>query len=217
MRTWDAELATLMRSRFRLTTVPDIPDIALFLAEPASGLGAFLARRGAAAAPYWAHLWAGGLVLARHILDHPDAVRGRSVLDLGTGGGIVAIAAAKAGARVVHAADVDPLALTAAQVNAAEMGVTLAPLRIEAGCKTDLPDVEVLLGGDVFYDAAAATGSLAIAGQLAARGAQVLIGDPGRAFLPDTGLREISRYEVQDFGQGPGAMVAAKVFRLGAA
>ncbi|MFT4184427.1 MAG: 50S ribosomal protein L11 methyltransferase, partial [Rhizobium sp.] len=105
--------------------VPSIPEIRLHKAGPQSGLRRLAERDPTFGSPYWAHHWGGGLALARHLLDRPEIAIGRRVFDLGAGSGIVGIAAAKAGAKDVIAADVDPYAIAAIDLNAAINGVTI--------------------------------------------------------------------------------------------
>jgi predicted nicotinamide N-methyase len=133
--------------------------------------------------PFWAFAWAGGQALARYVLEHPDLVAGRRVLDLAAGSGLVAIAAAKAGAASVRAVDIDPLAMAAIELNAATNGVTvtaeLADI-LDAG----RADADVVLAGDVFYSAAMAARVYAFLRRAVRDGARALVGDPDRAFLP---------------------------------
>lgn len=107
--------------------VPSVPEIRLHRAGPRSGLWRLAERDENFDTPYWAHDWGGGLALARYNLDHPEIVAGRRALDLGAGSGIVGIAAAKAGANEVMAADIDPYAIAATGLNAAANGVTIFP------------------------------------------------------------------------------------------
>jgi predicted nicotinamide N-methyase len=144
--------------------------------------------------PYWAWAWAGGQALARHLLDHPELVHGRRVADIGAGGGIVAIAAAMAGAAIVTAIDLETFAIEACQLNAAANGVTIDveeadPIGIDDGW-------DVVLVGDLFYESELAERVAPWLRALAARGALILTGDPGRAHLPVERLEELGRYEV---------------------
>ncbi len=136
--------------------------------------------------PFWAFAWAGGQALARYVLDAPACVAGRVVLDFASGSGLVGMAAARAGARVVRTVDVDPLAAVAATLNAAENSVRLV---VETGdlVGEPLPGVDVLLAGDVFYDPRAAPRFLSWFRVLARSGVRVLAGDPGRAYAPPEG------------------------------
>lgn len=144
--------------------------------------------------PFWAWPWAGGQALARFVLDHADLVRSRWVLDVGAGGGIVAIAAALAGASRVTAIDIEPYAIAAARLNAAANGVELE--LVEADPIGTDPGWDVVLAGDVWYDAPLAGRMAPWLRALAARGATVLTGDLGRAYLPADGLIERARYTV---------------------
>ena len=145
--------------------------------------------------PFWAFPWSGGQALARHVLDHPALVTGRTVLDVATGSGMVAIAAARAGAAAVRAADVDPLAVAATLVNAEVNGVVV-DARVEDLLAGDGEGAEVVLAGDVFYQRDMAERFTAFLGRAAARGATVLVGDPERAYLPREQLVEVQGYDV---------------------
>jgi predicted nicotinamide N-methyase len=133
--------------------------------------------------PFWATAWPGGQALARYLLDRPVTVAGRRVLDVASGSGLVAIAAGLAGAAAVTANDIDPYALSAITLNARANGVAVTP------CAGDLldgdgGDADVVLAGDVFYNEAIAKRMGPFLHRAAARGAHVLVGDPGRAHLP---------------------------------
>ena len=182
-----------VRAHTRLTRVPYVPELRLHLAGGATGETGEMAGEmadevyglweRAGRLPFWAFAWAGGLALARHVLDHPCLVRDRTVLDLASGSGLVAIAAALAGASAVTAAEVDPLAAAAIALNAAAnqaaVGVTLCDL-----LDGDGGEAEVVLAGDVFYEEPLARRVLPFLRRARARGARVLVGDPGRAYLP---------------------------------
>ena len=144
--------------------------------------------------PFWAFAWAGGQGLARYILDHPEAVRGRRVVDFASGSGLVAIAAMKAGAVSVLAADIDPWAETAVRLNAALNGVTLSYTGEDITGR-DL-EAEVYLAGDVFYDKAFADRLKPWFSGLAANGASVIVGDPGRSYCPREMMTALASYEV---------------------
>ena len=144
--------------------------------------------------PFWAFAWAGGQGIGRFILDHPEQVSGKSVLDFATGSGLVAIAAMKAGARPVLASDIDPFCAAAVRLNA---GLN------EVAVETVTEDLigtrggwDVVLAGDVFYDRAMADRLMPWFVDLAATGCTVIIGDPGRAYLPKSGLERLASYEV---------------------
>ena len=149
-----------------------------------------------AALPYWAFAWAGGLALAHFLADRPETVRGRGVLDLGTGSGLVAIAAAQAGAAEVTAVDIDPYAVEAARLNARANHV-----RIDVAARDLLdeppPAVDVVLAGDCWYEVGLADRVTPWLGHAAAAGIDVLVGDPGRRYLPVRELHELASYEVR--------------------
>ncbi len=173
-----------------------VPEIQLYQADPAAGLfdGGYHSD---APPPFWAFAWAGGRALARHVLDHPDLVAGRRVLDLACGGGVVAVAAARAGAVDVWAVDTDPAAVAATAVNAAANQVTV---RAQAVDLLDHPagelDVDVLLAGDAFYSAAMSARLLRFVRRAAGAGATVVVSDPDRGFLPARLFEKLSRYDV---------------------
>ncbi|ENZ80459.1 MULTISPECIES: 50S ribosomal protein L11 methyltransferase [Caulobacter] len=185
----------------------------LHTAGPRSGLMRLAKADPAFGSPYWARPWGGGLALARHVLDCPESVAGRRVLDLGAGSGLVAIAAMLAGARAAWAVDIDPYAVAAIGLNAAANGVsveaTLADLTTG-----DPPAVALVLVGDLFYDAVLAERILAFLDRCRAAGVAVLIGDPWREFLPTERLRVVADYPVADFGDPAGMTRPAAVFAL---
>lgn len=145
--------------------------------------------------PFWAFAWAGGQALARYILDHPDIVAGKRVIDFASGSGIVAIAAARAGAAHVLAADIDAYCGAALALNAAANGVacdfTSANL-----LDAPPPPAEVILAGDICYEKPLAARVMAWLGEAKAAGATVLIGDPGRSYFPREGLEKLAEYQV---------------------
>lgn len=186
-----------IRAHTRLLPVPHAPEIALHVAEEATELWQKTEDELAVIGlppPFWAFAWAGGQALARYLLDHPDVVAGQRVLDFASGSGLVAIAAAKAGAARVEACDIDAFAAAASGINAAANGVTIA-----ARCDDLIghdEDWDVICAGDVCYERDMAERVIGWLSELAARGATVLIGDPGRSYLPKTGLALIATYEV---------------------
>jgi len=191
------DLDAYIRDRLPLRAVPFVPEIRIHTADPRSGLHRLAPARGRP--PYWAYAWAGGGALARHILDDPALVAGRRVLDFGAGSGIVGIAAALAGASEVTAAEIDPVGASAARLNAAANGVTLSvacgdPLEME------LPAVDLVAAGDVFYDKRRALRSMMFLQRCHSAGIAVLVGDPGREWLPLARLRRLASYRVADFG-----------------
>lgn len=180
-----------------LLSPPHVPEIRLHLADEAHDLWQKtedeLEEIGLPP-PFWAFAWAGGQGLARYVLDHPETVRGKRVLDFAAGSGLVAIAARLSGAREVLAADIDPWASHAVALNAAANG-----MEIDFTHKDligTLPDAEVVLAGDVFYDRSFADAVTPWFGQVAEKGATVLVGDPGRSYLPKEGLEAVAVYEV---------------------
>lgn len=188
----------------RLAPVPMVPEISLYTAHSGSGLRRLSGESRSGAPPYWAYRWAGGTVLARYILDRPETVGGRRVLDLGTGSGIVGIAAAKAGASAVIAADIDPYAAAAARLNSAMNGVAMTVIASDLTASAP-PEVELVAVGDLFYNRGLARRVTAFLDHCLAAGIAVLIGDPGRAFLPRRRLRLIAEHPVSDFGEFEGA------------
>lgn len=180
-----------------LIAPPHVPEIVLYLADEAHDLWqrteGELAKIGLPP-PFWAFAWAGGQGLARYILDHPETVRGRRVLDFASGSGLVAIAAAKAGAAHVTAADIDPFCKTAVRLNSRANGVDI--VFHAADCVDTDQGWDVILAGDVFYDKPFADRLLPWFAALRRRGALVLVGDPGRAYLPRQGLEKLAAYEV---------------------
>jgi predicted nicotinamide N-methyase len=195
-----------IRANLRVAPAPMLPEILLYQAHPASGL----ARLGDAA-PYWAYLWAGGAALARHVLAEPGVVRGLRVLDLGAGSGVVGIAAARAGAARVIAAEIDSYGAAAIGLNAALNDVRLEVVTQDI-CALPPPEVDLILAGDVFYAADVARRVTAWLRRCAAGGIAVLVGDPGRAYLPRGDLRALAEYPVRDFGDGAGAVRPGLVF-----
>ncbi|MGE0281689.1 MAG: methyltransferase [Rhizobiaceae bacterium] len=180
-----------------LIAPPHVPVIPLHLAEESHALWLKteeeLAEIGLPP-PFWAFAWAGGQGLARYVLDHPETVHGKSVLDFATGSGLVAIAAAKAGASAVTGCDIDPFCAEAVALNAAANNVTVT-IRTDDLIGVD-EGWDVVLAGDVFYSKDFADALLPWFGHLAARGATVLVGDPGRAYLPKARLVELASYQV---------------------
>lgn len=176
---------------------PLVPEVRLHMGGDAMPLweaAALADERLPVPPPYWAWPWAGGQALARYVLDHPALVAGRSVADVGAGGGIVAIAAALAGASEVTAIDIEPYAVEAARLNAEANGVSLRlvgadPVGTDEGWA-------VVLAGDVWYEADLAAHLGPWLRALAARGALVLTGDLGRAYLPADGTASLGRYVV---------------------
>ena len=189
-----------IRANTRLRAVPLVPEIVLHVADEAVPLWSKTEDELGEAGlppPFWAFAWAGGQALARHILDTPHIVAGRDVLDLASGSGLVAIAAMKAGAARARAADIDPFAREAILLNAAANGVVITPLADDL-LATAVVDVsaEVVLAGDIFYERDTAARALAFLARHHGRGATVLIGDPGRSYLPRERLTALAEFHV---------------------
>jgi predicted nicotinamide N-methyase len=189
--------AAFIQAQTTLVAPPLTPEIRLHLATEITPI--WEATEASLAAmnlppPYWAFAWPGGQALTRFLIDHPDWVKGKRVLDFAAGSGLSAIGAAKAGAVQVQAAEIDDLALAAIALNARTNGVAIDLVR------EDLIGVEprwdVVLAGDVCYERPMAERIIAWFRALAGRGVAILMGDPGRAYLPQSGLVELARYQV---------------------
>jgi len=186
-----------IRAHTRLLPVPHAPEISLHVAEEATELWQKTEEELATIGlppPFWAFAWAGGQALARYILDHPEVVRGRRVLDFASGSGLVAIAAARAGAVQVIAADIDAFAGAAIGLNAGANGVSIEA-RLDDLLGLD-QGWDVILAGDICYERELAGRVIDWLSSLSQRGATVLIGDPGRSYLPKDRLSEVATYQV---------------------
>jgi predicted nicotinamide N-methyase len=185
----------------RLRAVPLVPEIDLFLAEDPVLLWARLEAdaHGSLTAPFWATAWTGGQALARYVLDNPELLAGRKVLDVASGSGLVAIAAALAGAAEVIANDIDEYAIEALRANANANGTRIHP---DARDLTDGDggDAEVILVGDCLYSAELAARVLPFVARAQSRGATVLLGDPGRGFTPSHLLETLATYHLPAMG-----------------
>ena len=182
----------------RLQRPPHTPEIQLWLAdelEPIWRTSEEALQAVGVEPPFWAFAWAGGQALARYLLDHPDEARGRRVLDFAAGSGIVGIAAMKAGAAEVLAADIEPFCEAAVALNAEANGVRLC-FTGEDLLERPPPKVELICAGDICYAWPLADRVRAWLEAAHARGTRVLIGDPGRAYLPREGLEPLALYEV---------------------
>jgi predicted nicotinamide N-methyase len=183
-----------IRDNSQLLAPPLVPEIRLHLASEVIPLWRKteeeLAKIGVPP-PYWAFAWAGGQALARYVLDHPDIVLGKRVLDFGAGSGLVALAAAKAGAAHVIAADIDPFAIAAIARNATVNGVAIETVTDDVIGGSELFDL--ILVGDMCYERPLAERLML---WLKASPAQVLLGDPGRSYFPKTGLTQLASYSV---------------------
>ena len=207
--------AFLARST-RLRPVILVPEIALHQADDLAELWAeqeAASGRPGSATPYWCVAWPGGQALARFLLDQPAIVAGRRVLDVGSGSGLCAIAAARAGAREVTAADIDADACRAIGRNASANGVTLRTSRDDPVGRETAADV--VLAADLWYEPFLARRVTPWLRGLAARGCEVLVADPGRAHAPRRDLAELASHELAPApGPEPGESMRVRVFRL---
>lgn len=164
--------------------------------------------------PYWAFAWAGGLALARYLVDHPDRVSGKRVFDVASGSGLCALAALQAGAQTATAADIDPFSWAATALNARAAGRRIAVVRRDV-LDEGPPDADVVLAGDTWYETGLAQRIWPWLRRCRAAGREVLVGDPGRAYLPADGLVELARYEVRTTTEiEDRAQKSARVFEL---
>jgi predicted nicotinamide N-methyase len=187
-----------IRANTAVDALPLIPEIRLHLATEFTPIWQATEdslAQGQVPPPFWAFAWAGGQALVRHVLDHPVTVAGRDVLDFAAGSGLVAIAAAKAGASRVTAVEIDPFAAAAIRLNAALNGVSI-DIVAEDLLDAAPPAHDVILAGDVCYERPMAERVIAWLRRCVSRGSLVLLGDPGRAYLPRSGLIECARYQV---------------------
>lgn len=192
-----------IRANTRLRPVPLVPEISIFVADEAVPLWQKTEEQlneDGLPPPFWAFAWAGGQALARYVLDHAEAVRGRRVLDLASGSGLVGIAAMKAGASSVTVADIDRFAIAAAGINAKANAVAITT------CGEDLLAArsaeprdriwDTILAGDIFYEQDTAERAFAFLARHARARATILIGDPGRSYLPKPKLLRLADYHV---------------------
>ncbi len=185
-----------IKAQTALARPPLVPEIELYLATEITPIWQATEtwlQQNNLAPPFWAFAWPGSQALARHILDHPETARGRRVLDFAAGNGLAAIAAARAGATLVEAAEIDPLATAATTLNAAHNHAAVTTLLadvIGTPCRWDL-----ILCGDICYEAPMTRHILPWLRTMAAQ-AEVWVADPGRAYLPTEGMDEIARYTV---------------------
>jgi predicted nicotinamide N-methyase len=189
-----------MRAGTRLRPVPLVPQIRLHQASDPIGLwqrAELASGRTGLDPPFWAFAWAGGQALARFLLDHREAVRGRRVIDLASGSGLVAIAAARAGAAAVTAYDIDPLAVAAIGVNAGANGAAVLAVHADVlGQDGPLPGADLVLVADAFYQRDLAGQVMRFLERARGPGTAVLVGDFGRAYLPRDRLTPLAAYDV---------------------
>jgi len=179
--------------------VPGVEAIRLHLADeilPLWHAAQTETRDDDAALPYWAFAWIGGLAIARHLEVHPEVVAGKTIFDLASGSGLCAIAAMLAGASHATAADIDPFAAAAIPLNARANGTRVSVIGRDV-LDEDPPDVDVVLAGDCWYEAGLAERATAWLRRVRAAGIEVVLGDPGRRYLPVNSLVELARYDVR--------------------
>jgi predicted nicotinamide N-methyase len=191
------DAAAFIKTHTALGQAALVPELRLYLASEITPIWqateAWLALENLAP-PFWAFAWPGGQVMARHILDTPALVAGKRVLDFAAGGGIAALAAARAGAACVEANEIDPLAMAAIALNAAENGLSVTPAPgdiVGCACRWDM-----ILAGDVCYEAPMTRHILPWLRGMAAQ-AEVWVADPGRAYLPGQGMESLAVYDVE--------------------
>ena len=187
-----------IRENTRPQAPPHTPELRLHLADEVTPIWKLTEEALEAIGlppPFWAFAWAGGQALARYVLDHPEIVAGKRVIDFATGSGIVAIAAMKAGAKSVLAADIDIFCEAAVGLNAEANGVEVA-FTDQNLLDAPPPEADVLLAGDICYERPMAEAVMAWLRQGRAAGASVLIGDPGRTYFPKDGLEKLAEYQV---------------------
>ena len=193
-----ADPAAFIAANTRPQTVPHAPEIRLWLADEITPLWRLTEEELGAMGlppPFWAFAWAGGQALARWLLDHPEEVAGKRVIDFAAGSGLVGVAAMKAGAASVLCADIDPFCGAAVALNAEANGVALAFTDRDL-LDAPPPPVDVICAGDVCYEKPMTDRVLAWLGLAKARGTRVLIGDPGRTYFPKDGLTFLAEYQV---------------------
>ena len=201
-----------------LRPVPGLEDIRLHLADEVLPLWrAAQVETGdpEAALPYWAFAWAGGLAIVRYLQAHPEAVAGRRVLDLASGSGLCAIAAMQGRATSATGVDIDPFAVAAIELNARANGCRVSVAHRDI-LDDEPPDADVILAGDCWYDARLAERVLPWLQRARTGGIDVLVGDPGRRYLPTDDLVELASYEVrtttelEDLDRKRGAVLALR-------
>ena len=198
MRLTPANAPEFIAANTRLQAVPHAPEISLWLADEITPLWRLTEEELGAMGlppPFWAFAWAGGQALARWLLDHPAEVAGKRVIDLATGSGLVAVAAMKAGADSVLAADIDPFCAAAVAANARSNGVEIAFTDANL-LDAPPPPADLICAGDVFYEKPMAEAVLAWLKQAQANGTRVIVGDPGRTYFPQSGLTLLAEYTV---------------------
>ena len=208
-----------VRSQTRLATTPLLPELPLHLSDDVVELWEQMTERAAALGttaelPYWASSWPGGQAVARYLLDHPELVAGKTVLDVASGSGLIGVAAALAGAASVRVNDIDALCEAAALLNATANNVTVTSLTNDI--LDDATDANVVVVGDAFYAQGLADRMLPFVRRAARAGALVLVGDPGRAYLPQprTDWRRVATYKIPVTDLEQGEVKVTGVWRL---
>jgi len=190
--------AAFVRANTSILSAPLVPELKLHLAHEALPIWQKtedeLGEIGLPP-PFWAFAWAGGQALSRYVLDTPTTVLGKRVVELASGSGMVGIAAMMAGAKSVLSADIDLFSIAAIEVNAKQNSVSLS-ITSEDLLTQPVPEVDVILVGDLFYEKGVAMRCLAWLEQAQAKGIDVLIGDPGRSYLPKDRLLKVAEYSV---------------------
>jgi predicted nicotinamide N-methyase len=193
-----ANLRAFIRNNTRLAPVADLPEIRLHQADDVMAMmslaGAELGEDDPGL-PFWAFAWAGGLAVSHYLLEHPEEVAGRRVIDVASGSGLCAIVALRCGAESVHAVDIDPLSEAAVGLNAKANGVRIG-FSLQDLLSAAPPDCDVILAGDVCYEETMAARMVDWLRLAAARGTRVLVGDPGRRYLPP-GMSPLAAYRVR--------------------
>jgi predicted nicotinamide N-methyase len=194
----DFDPAEFIRAQTSQASAPFVPEIKLHLATEITPLWQLTEEKlkeSHLPPPFWAFAWPGGQGVARYILDHPETARGKRVMDFAAGGGIAAIAAMKAGAASVLAVDIDPLALAATRLNAALNGVAVESVAAADMAKAP-KRVDLILAGDFCYEQTMSARILRWLWICVAGGVRVIMADPGRAYVPPSGLTELACYTV---------------------
>jgi predicted nicotinamide N-methyase len=192
-----ASLQAFVRRETRLQPLPDVPGVRLYVADDVMGvmsLAGDMLDQADPPLPFWAFPWAGGLAVARYLQDHPDEVAGRRVVDVASGSGLCAIVALRLGAASAQAVDIDPFSEAAVALNARANGVRISFSRHDI-LDDEPPASDVILAGDVCYEETMAERMVGWLRLAAERGTRVLVGDPGRAYLP-SGMTCLATYRV---------------------
>ena len=194
----DAALTRLLDRHAPFRSISLLPEISVFygrsLVETWEAAEILAGR--ILPAPFWAYPWAGGVALARVILDHPERFRGKRVLDFGCGGGVAGIAAARAGAAQVIANDVDAWALSVARIAAERQGLIVTPLLADLTATSELPAADIVLCSDLAYEKQPAPKQRAVLERARAAGMRVLVADAGRTYFDDRNLTLLGQYEI---------------------